>query len=309
MSPSIDPEFKALIPALTADELAQLEANILESRHVDAIVVWKGIVVDGHNRLDICQRHRLDYEVREVSFDGRDEALTWIIRNQFGRRNLTPFIRAELALRLKRIVAAQALLRVKSGKKPDPTVNLRQGQTTEIIGKMAGVSASTIERVEKLKSTVTPDELVKLRSGETSINAAVIEQKKVAAGPQPQPKVKAAAGPVVVDDEGGAVPAIVQVLWARREEVAKLIAAVRTVKRTLAKAKADNDPLYAGGAVGGAPVNFSSLDARLSMIVSDLQAAYPVRVCPVCHGSACSYCCGLGIISSYYYKMIPEALR
>lgn len=309
MSPSIDPEFKALIPALTADELAQLEANILESRHVDAIVVWKGIVVDGHNRLDICERHRLDYEVREVSFDGRDEALTWIIRNQFGRRNLTPFIRAELALRLKRIVAAQALLRVKSGKKPDPTVNLRQGQTTEIIGKMAGVSASTIERVERLKSTVTPDELVKLRSGETSINAAVTEQKKVASGPHPQPKAKAAAGPVVVDDEGGEVPGIVQPLWARREEVAKLIAAVRTVKRTLAKAKADNDPLYAGGAVGGSPVNFSSLDARLSMIVSDLQAAYPVRVCPVCNGSACSYCCGLGVISSYYYKMIPEALR
>jgi len=34
-------------------------------------------------------------------------ALIWIIQNQFGRRNLTPFVRAELALRLEPLIAAQ----------------------------------------------------------------------------------------------------------------------------------------------------------------------------------------------------------
>ena len=40
MQIQIDPEFKALIPPLAPDELAQLEANILRDGCRDPLVVW-----------------------------------------------------------------------------------------------------------------------------------------------------------------------------------------------------------------------------------------------------------------------------
>ena len=47
----IDPEFQGKIPPLTFEELNQLEANILrDGRIINPIIVWQGLIVDGHNR-------------------------------------------------------------------------------------------------------------------------------------------------------------------------------------------------------------------------------------------------------------------
>jgi hypothetical protein len=52
MELTIDPRFKSLIPPLSAEELAQLESNIVADGCRDPLVVWNGygILVDGHNR-------------------------------------------------------------------------------------------------------------------------------------------------------------------------------------------------------------------------------------------------------------------
>lgn len=126
----IDPEFQALIPPLTADERAQLEANILADGCRDPLVVWtptpvdgehkcygdddtkcrlaagdgvwtcetcghnplpmESILLDGHNRYAICEAHGIDYETTEIELADREAAEDWIDRNQLGRRNLTP---------------------------------------------------------------------------------------------------------------------------------------------------------------------------------------------------------------------------
>ena len=58
MKLQINPEFENMIPDLTDDELSQLEENILvEGRIVNPIVVWNGVIVDGHNRYKIAQKH------------------------------------------------------------------------------------------------------------------------------------------------------------------------------------------------------------------------------------------------------------
>jgi hypothetical protein len=55
-------------------------------------VVWQEeeTLLDGHNRHDICERHGLDYRTHELSLPDLDAAKLWILRNQRGRRNLTP---------------------------------------------------------------------------------------------------------------------------------------------------------------------------------------------------------------------------
>lgn len=86
--PSIDPEFRALIHAPTADELAGLEADIVARGCLDAIKTWNGMIVDGHNRFEICERLGKPYRVEALSFDTREEAKAWMIAHQLGRRNL-----------------------------------------------------------------------------------------------------------------------------------------------------------------------------------------------------------------------------
>lgn len=89
---TIDPEFRDKIPPLTEDEFSLLEENILSDGAVfSPLVVWDGIILDGHNRYEIIQKHpELVYAVHEMQFSNRYKALSWICRNQLGRRNLTP---------------------------------------------------------------------------------------------------------------------------------------------------------------------------------------------------------------------------
>ena len=54
----IDPEFQSQIPPLTDDEFKQLEENILkEGKLISPLIVWGNILVDGHNRYAILQKH------------------------------------------------------------------------------------------------------------------------------------------------------------------------------------------------------------------------------------------------------------
>jgi len=88
---TINQDLKSLIPALTADEYQQLEANLLAEGCRDPLVVWQEqqILLDGHHRVELCERHGLPYAVHEISLQDMDAAKAWMIANQLGRRNLT----------------------------------------------------------------------------------------------------------------------------------------------------------------------------------------------------------------------------
>lgn len=85
----IDNEFKHLIRPLQRKEYMQLEQNILTDGCRDPIVVWNGIIVDGHNRYEICKRHQISFSIRQMEFECREAAIAWICANQLGRRNIT----------------------------------------------------------------------------------------------------------------------------------------------------------------------------------------------------------------------------
>ena len=98
MNFKIDPEFKENIPPLTEDEKAQLEAVILaDGVVINPLIVWNGILIDGHNRFEIIQNHpELKYTVFEKNFPARFAALAYMYKSQLGRRNLTPELRRYL---------------------------------------------------------------------------------------------------------------------------------------------------------------------------------------------------------------------
>jgi len=96
-----DEEFKNLIPPLTPEEYSELEESIKADGCRDALVVWDGVILDGHNRFEICNRHGIIFKMATKNMDGRDAAKIWIIKNQFGRRNITDAWQLELRQKLK----------------------------------------------------------------------------------------------------------------------------------------------------------------------------------------------------------------
>src|ERR1017187_4064584 len=47
----------------------------------DALVVWRGLLLDGHNRLAICNRHGIPYDTTEIELPDRESAKLWIEEN------------------------------------------------------------------------------------------------------------------------------------------------------------------------------------------------------------------------------------
>lgn len=85
----IDDEFKQLIRPLTKDEYAQLKANLIADGCREPIATWTNIIVDGHNRYEICTDKNIPFAVTEMYFDSREDVIKWICSNQLGRRNIT----------------------------------------------------------------------------------------------------------------------------------------------------------------------------------------------------------------------------
>lgn len=94
-------KFDSLIPPLTAEEFTELERSILAEGCRDKLVVWNGILLDGHNRLRICQKHNIPFEIKEIELEDEAAAKIWILRNQLGRRNITREQRHEIICKLR----------------------------------------------------------------------------------------------------------------------------------------------------------------------------------------------------------------
>jgi len=144
MSIRIDKEFESLIPPLSDDEFKQLEENCVKEGIRDALVVWKvpngdQILVDGHNRMKISAKHGgIPFQIKEMSFNLREDAIAWIIRNQFGRRNLSAYDRSLLAIKLEPIEKAEAKKR--QGSRTDKgNIPQKSAESRDEIAKIAGV--------------------------------------------------------------------------------------------------------------------------------------------------------------------------
>ena len=202
--PIIDPEFHALIPPPSEDERIQLEANIRAEGCRDALVVWQGILVDGHNRFEICERLKIEYRTKEVELKDRPAAIEWIIRNQFGRRNLSAYQRAELALRLEPIIAAKAKEKQKDeGRTLGGTLRQKSDKgavdTKREIASVAGVSHDTIHKAKVIAARADDETKARLRSGDTSINA---EYKKIKKETKAEERKSERAGLIVTMPSG-----------------------------------------------------------------------------------------------------------
>jgi len=186
MSIIIDPEFQALIPPLSEDEKRLLQENITKDGCRDALVIWQGILLDGHNRFEICDWLEIPYQTIEIELPDREAAKDWIDKNQLGRRNLTPdqmsLLRGRRYNRAKKTKSEAGSIGGSSKAQNDTC--LPSPSTAKRLADEHGVSPATIKRdgqlaeaVEKLKPNI-PDIESRIMSGDVPSKQAVIEAAK-----------------------------------------------------------------------------------------------------------------------------------
>jgi hypothetical protein len=191
------PELQSLIPPLTQEEFEQLKLNLLAEGCREALLVWKNdkeyILIDGHNRYQICKENKLAFRVEVKEFKNIESVKDWMILNQLGKRNLTELQKSYLRG-----------LQYKNEKKKEASIeNLKQfsdvdnlttsegkgtQRTVEKLSELHKVSPKTIQRDEKfalgLDLLVQDDTDLKnkILSKEVKVPAGVIQKLADAEG-------------------------------------------------------------------------------------------------------------------------------
>jgi hypothetical protein len=184
-------ELRIYIDPLTPEEHQALERSILAEGCRDALVLWGEILVDGHNRYGICQKHGLPFQtVQNTRFKSMEDVHLWMIDQHLGRRSVSDFQRGVLALRKKEIVAARRAQYLAEGAgqavggddqapaaaTPDPAASALPApeplNTREAIAKAARISSQTVVQIEKIRKSAAPELVEAVKQGQISINAA-----------------------------------------------------------------------------------------------------------------------------------------
>lgn len=190
MELTINEEFKNLIPPLAPEEREELEKNITMFGCRDKIITWNDIIIDGHNRYEICERNNIKFEVLKMDYDfeNEEEVKQWIIKNQFARRNISIYQRSVLALQLKENIANKAKENQKlSNGRPEKgsqkSVNLnseaKENNTELFFQKPTKTeSADLKEPVEVIEGQVDIDECIEFSSNKDELELKHIDTQK-----------------------------------------------------------------------------------------------------------------------------------
>ncbi len=197
----INESFRKLIPPLSSEEYAQLEENCKADGIRDPLVVWRGTLIDGHNRYDIAQKHGLDYTVVEKEFEDENHVKIWMIRNQKGRRNLTDgwkYMLAEAEKTIQTEIGA-AVRKATEGRpkqaeivdgnqekllsiidnslteNPSDIMEKQKHNTREKIAESLGWSTGKVAMADRVFKSEKPEIKAAVLSGEKSINEAYKE--------------------------------------------------------------------------------------------------------------------------------------
>ena len=214
----VNEELKAYIDPLTPEEHDALERSILAEGCRDALVLWGDVLVDGHNRYGICQKHGLPFQtVQNTRFQSLEDVHLWMIDQHLGRRSVSDFQRGVLALRKREIVAerrARAAAAFVAGNAQAETQPEESSATAapaaasvappedlssrEAIARAARLSSSQVVMIEKIQKQAAPELVAAVKSGTISLNAAAAvatlpAEEQVAAATAGKDELKQAA--------------------------------------------------------------------------------------------------------------------
>jgi len=198
-------ELKAYIDPLTPDEHEALERSLLAEGCRDALVLWGDVLVDGHNRYGICQKHDIPFNtIQNTRFQSMEDVHLWMIEQHLGRRSVSDYQRGVLALRKRDIVAArqqaQRIAALETAPAKDapiedtddrPPWDDAPAQVSRAdLAREARLSSNQVAMIERIHAQATPELVEALKSGAISMSAAAA----VASLPEDEQRSAAQAG-------------------------------------------------------------------------------------------------------------------
>jgi hypothetical protein len=179
-----------------------LEESLVAHGCMNPLVLWNGIPIDGHNRYEICKKHRIHFHTVDKEFGSRDEVLIWIISTQVARRNLTPlqlsYFRGVHYNADKRLITNKAgLNQYPKEVEPHSGVQPQIGSTAKRLAEQYNVSKNTIDRDAQTARAIdaigasSPEAKRDILSGAVGIDRKYL--RKLAAGSEDEIKEAAAS--------------------------------------------------------------------------------------------------------------------
>ncbi len=183
-------EYKALFTAIEQDGKVREPLTVKASKEEG-----KFIVVDGHHRLrvatELVEKGMLGFESLPVNiekFEDDDEVFVWMLRNQLGRRNLSPFERAEIGFRITAFIQDLAHKKKQHQAVDDRLLsrwikapNDSKIDYAQIVSEITGVPRTTIIRAKKIHALASNGLKEGIRAGDISISKAyekIVEDEK-----------------------------------------------------------------------------------------------------------------------------------
>jgi ParB-like chromosome segregation protein Spo0J len=141
-----------LLPPLSAEELAQLEASIRLRGVEDPVVIDEdGHTLDGHHRRMIAERLAIPCETKVIAGLSEDEKRLYAIRRNTERRQLTKAQRTLVGMRAEPSFRVEAKARqgVRTDLSPDPAKS-RRVWAAEEAARLVGLPLSTYKTYRNL---------------------------------------------------------------------------------------------------------------------------------------------------------------
>jgi hypothetical protein len=190
------PEMAELLPPLSEEQLAMLEADILKNGCYSPDIVNEDLViVDGHNRQNLCKKNGISYQMAVFSFEDMLEAKQWALDTQKGRRNLDKWELGKIALKLRPDVEARAKVnqqeyhgnQYKSGLSATlPEVHFNPVNTRKDLADAVGLGERTMGKVMQIDEHAPAAVKEALDKKELSINQGYNITKQVQELPEEQ---------------------------------------------------------------------------------------------------------------------------
>lgn len=282
-----------LFPLMSEDEYQGLKEDINENGQREDIVVWKGQLIDGRNRLRACNELGRNPSIAEL--DDELDPLKYVISHNLHRRHLTTSQRAMVAASIANLKNGE----VGNGRKVATQICV---PTVEDAAKLMNTSKRSVTNAKSVKDRGSPGLADMVRDGKVSVDAA----SKVAKKPKAEQAKIVADGPKAVKEAASAVPKIVkpgegaetpQALQAPIQAVAtQLTGMLKELKRL-------------SDCTGGEWLDVSDLETQIKQLSYSIRQSIYWMDCMDCGGKGCKTCRQLGWLSLDRKKHLTQAQK
>jgi hypothetical protein len=293
-----------LFPKMVGEERESLKKDIKAHGVREPALTWGGKVIDGRNRIEVCEELGVECPVKE--FEGTEsEALDYAVSLNLRRRHLDSGQMSVIAVRAGKLKEkyekkrdAREKRRQEGGAEEDEAVEEGEeggGDVADEVAKEMGTNRTYMFKAKALVAS-DPDLADKVQNGEMKLTQAEKEaRRRRSGGDQAEAQEAKQEEPKILDGLGQEVPEKFHDVFRARDDFRAVSKLIRMAKQQVAENLVDGK---AGAFVHGGEINASLDDAN-----REVKYGLPYTLCPHCEGGprGCEHCKRKGWVNKATY--------